>query len=65
MKSISSFMAEITDELRIVLVEALRSLCLKFPHKHSTLMAFLSSVLREEGKSLASLFYIALPGIHL
>ena len=81
MKSISGFMAEVSDELRIgtlhriihpdyhhhhhhlpsllpspspslsvaVLVDAIRMLCLKFPHKHMTLMSFLSSVLREEG----------------
>ncbi len=31
------------------MVEAIRSLCLKFPTKYRALMAFLSSVLREEG----------------
>ena len=32
-----------------MVVEAVRSLCLKYPHKHRTLMSFLSNILREEG----------------
>jgi len=42
-------MSEISDEFKIVLVDAIKSLCLKFHHKHTTLMAFLASGLREEG----------------
>ena len=49
MKSISGFMADISDEFKIVLVEAIRSLCLKFPHKFPSLLNFLASSLREEG----------------
>ncbi|XP_066913900.1 coatomer subunit gamma-2-like [Clytia hemisphaerica] len=49
MKQISTFMSEISDEFKIVVVEAIRSLCLKFPRKHSVMMNFLSSMLREEG----------------
>jgi coatomer protein complex subunit gamma len=49
MKSISGFMSEISDEFKIVLVDAIKVLCLKFPHKHPTLMNFLASSLREEG----------------
>ena len=49
MKSISGFMADISDEFKIVLVDAIRSLCLKFPHKFPALMNFLASSLREEG----------------
>ncbi len=30
-------------------MQAIRSLCLKFPSKHRALMSFLSNVLREEG----------------
>jgi coatomer protein complex subunit gamma len=37
------------DDFKIVVVEAIRSLCLKFPAKYRALMNFLSSVLREEG----------------
>jgi len=33
----------------VVVVQAIRSLCLKFPRKHTVMMGFLSSMLREEG----------------
>jgi len=46
---IESFMSDITDDFKIVVVEAIRSLCLKYPTKHRSLMNFLSNVLREEG----------------
>eukprot|EP00252_Welwitschia_mirabilis_P027997 TRINITY_DN98_c0_g1_i2.p1 TRINITY_DN98_c0_g1~~TRINITY_DN98_c0_g1_i2.p1 ORF type:complete len:566 (+),score=123.93 TRINITY_DN98_c0_g1_i2:133-1830(+) len=49
MKQITSFMSDIADEFKIVVVEAIMSLCLKFPQKHRSLMNFLSSILREEG----------------
>lgn len=49
MKQIQNFLNEIQDENKIVVVEAVRSLCLKYPQKHRTLMAFLSNILREEG----------------
>lgn len=49
MKTIMGFMSEISDEFKIVLVDAIKSLCLKFHHKHNSLMAFLASSLREEG----------------
>lgn len=49
MKQIASFMSEISDEFKIVVVEAIRSLCLKFPRKHSVMMTFLASMLREDG----------------
>jgi coatomer protein complex subunit gamma len=49
MKQIQNFLSEIQDENKIVVVEAVRSLCLKYPAKHRTLMAFLSAILREEG----------------
>lgn len=49
MKQISSFMNEIADEFKIVVVEAIQSLCLKYPQKHRVLMNFLSNFLREEG----------------
>lgn len=49
MKQISTFMSEISDEFKIVVVEAIRALCLKFPRKHMVMMNFLSSMLREEG----------------
>ena len=49
MKQISSFMADIADEFKIVVVDAIRSLCLKYSQKHRLLMSFLSNILREEG----------------
>ncbi|KAG1649945.1 Coatomer subunit gamma-2 [Nymphon striatum] len=49
MKQISSFMSEISDEFKIVVVNAIRALCHKFPRKHSVMMNFLSSMLRDEG----------------
>lgn len=49
MKQITTFMSDIQDEFKIVVVQAIQSLCLKFPHKHRVLMNFLSNILREEG----------------
>jgi coatomer protein complex subunit gamma len=49
MKQISSFMSEISDEFKIVVVEAIQTLCPKFPRKHNSLMSFLAGMLREEG----------------
>jgi hypothetical protein len=42
-------MTDIADEFKIVVVEAIKSLCLKFPQKYPILMNFLSNILREEG----------------
>jgi len=49
MKQMSSFMSEIGDEFKIVVVDAVHKLCLKFPSKFRSMMSFLSSILREEG----------------
>ena len=49
MKQITSFMSEISDEFKVIIVEAIRSLCLKFPAKHASMLSFLSGVLRDEG----------------
>ena len=49
MKQISGFMADITDEFKITIVEAVRTLCLKFPTKQAGMLVFLSGVLRDEG----------------
>lgn len=48
-KQISMFMTELADEFKIVVVVAIRALALKYRRKHRSLLAFLSSVLREEG----------------
>ena len=42
-------MTEISDEFKVIIVDAIRSLCLKFPAKHASMLTFLSSVLRDEG----------------
>lgn len=49
MKTISGFMSEITDEFKITIVEAIRTLCLKFPSKQAGMLQFLSGILRDEG----------------
>ncbi|KAF9225339.1 Coatomer, gamma subunit [Gyrodon lividus] len=49
MKQITGFMSEISDEFKVIIVDAIRSLCLKFPAKHVSMLAFLSGVLRDEG----------------
>lgn len=48
-KQISLFMTELADEFKIVVVNAIRALTLKYKKKHRMLLGFLSSVLREEG----------------
>ncbi|KAI7784644.1 coatomer subunit gamma [Diaporthe eres] len=49
MKQISGFMSEITDEFKITIVEAIRTLCLKFHSKQAGMLQFLSGILRDEG----------------
>jgi len=49
MKQISGFMGELADEFKIVVVEAIRSLCVKFPAKHRGMLNFLALSLREDG----------------
>ncbi|CAF0951751.1 unnamed protein product [Adineta steineri] len=49
MKQISSFLSEISDQFKTVVVDAIKSLCQKFPRKHTVLMTFLANMLREEG----------------
>ncbi|KAF9566654.1 coatomer subunit gamma [Mortierella alpina] len=49
MKQISGFMSEITDESKVLVVEAVGSLCIKFPAKHHVMLTFLSGALRDDG----------------
>jgi coatomer protein complex subunit gamma len=49
MKQITTFMTEIGDEFKIVVVKAIRELCVKYPSKHRVLIGFLATFLREEG----------------
>lgn len=46
---ISGYVSEISDEFKIIVVDAVRSLGLKFPSKHKSMLQFLGNVLREEG----------------
>ena len=49
MKQMSEFMGEIPDEFKVVVIQAIRSLCLRYPKKHRMMISFLASTLREEG----------------
>jgi coatomer protein complex subunit gamma len=48
-KQISEFMSEISDDFKVTIVEAIRTLAIKFPSKHANIFTFLSQTLREEG----------------
>jgi coatomer protein complex subunit gamma len=48
MKQISGFMSEISDEFKVIVVDAIRSLCLKFPSKQSLMLNFLAGALRND-----------------
>lgn len=45
----TSLMDEITEEFKIVIIEAIESLALKFPAKHKKLVTFLTDFLRDDG----------------
>ncbi|CAJ0945500.1 unnamed protein product, partial [Mesorhabditis belari] len=49
MKQISGFVSEISDEFKIVVVEAIRSLIARYPRKHTVMMPFLTNMLRNDG----------------
>lgn len=49
LKQITSYVSEISDEFKVIVVDAVRSLCLKFPNKHASMLDFFGRVLREEG----------------
>jgi coatomer protein complex subunit gamma len=49
MTQITSFMGEISDDFKVTIVEAIRTLAIKFPNKHASIFTFLSQTLREEG----------------
>ncbi|CDZ96709.1 coatomer subunit gamma [Phaffia rhodozyma] len=49
MKQITSFINELTDEFKMIVVEAIRTLSLKFPKKQAAMLSFLSGMLRDEG----------------
>ena len=47
--TVGGFMGDLGDDFKGVVVDAVRSLGLKFPAKHRPLMAFLAGALREDG----------------
>lgn len=49
MKQITNFINDISDEFKIVVVDAIKTLCLKYKQKHRTLMTSLANMLRDEG----------------
>ncbi|KAJ1922344.1 coatomer subunit gamma [Mycoemilia scoparia] len=49
MEQIQEFMSEISDEFKIIVVEAVRSLGIQFPQKHAIFLNFLARILRDEG----------------
>jgi hypothetical protein len=42
-------MLEISDEFKVIVVDAIRALCLKFPGKQAMMLQFLAASLRDEG----------------
>eukprot|EP00732_Lithocolla_globosa_P002034 Lithocolla_globosa_v1_NODE_1195_length_2795_cov_83.101095.p1 type:complete len:873 gc:universal NODE_1195_length_2795_cov_83.101095:2725-107(-) len=46
MKQIGGFMSEISDEFKVVVIEAIRTLCIKFPSKQTAMLNFLAAGLR-------------------
>lgn len=49
MGQIAGFMSDITDEFKSIVVDAVRSLALKFPSKQSGMLSFLAGTLRDDG----------------
>lgn len=49
MKQIEGFIGEISDEFKVVVVDAIRTLCVKFPSKQTLLLTFLATCLHEDG----------------
>ncbi|KAK6463282.1 adaptin N terminal region-domain-containing protein [Scheffersomyces coipomensis] len=45
----TSLMGEITEDFKIVIIEAIENLALKFPAKHKKLVSFLTDLLRDDG----------------
>lgn len=45
----TSLMDEITEDFKVVIIEAIENLALKFPSKHKKLVTFLSDLLRDDG----------------
>lgn len=48
-ETITGFMSEISDEFKVIVIDAIRTLSLKFPQKYKPMLKFLDETLREEG----------------
>ena len=48
-KQISGFMSDISDEFKVIVVDAIRSLSFKFPSKQAAMLGLLAGILRDEG----------------
>jgi len=48
-QQVAGFMGELSDEFKMVVVQSVKQLCLKFPSKQKIFLDFLSHFLREEG----------------
>ena len=49
MKQITGMISELSDEFKVIVVDAILSLCLKFPAKHGMMLQFLASGFNESG----------------
>ncbi|CAO3702144.1 unnamed protein product [Rhizopus stolonifer] len=49
MDQISKFMDDVSDEFKMIIVDAIHSLCIKFPKKQPEMLTFLGGLLRDEG----------------
>lgn len=48
-ETITGFMSEISDEFKVIVIDAIRTLSLKFPQKYKPMLKFLDETLRDEG----------------
>lgn len=49
LKQLTTFMFDLPDEFKVIVIEAIRTLCIKFPSRHSDMLTFLGMALREPG----------------
>lgn len=49
LKQISTQMNDLSDEYKIVIIDAVRELCLKYKNKHQSIMQFLAQLLIQKG----------------
>lgn len=49
LNQITNFMNEVTDDFKIELIESIRVLCLRMPHKQTVLIKFVGGILKDEG----------------